>query len=221
MRRAVTMASIAGVAAALLPWSAVSAEPVTPAAHALGPGANVTVMLELDTQSTSHAFRRARSRGVSPASAAIRQGDRVEAIANEVSARLNVDTHVLYTSRVLYPGVAVRTTADKVRALARIPGVRAVHTMVPKSVDHAVSVPLTGANTTWTNPGGTGAGVTVGIIDTGIDYTHADFGGPGTTTAYADANTPTAIARRKFGTIATMNRKSDSVTKRERKRAQT
>jgi hypothetical protein len=33
----------------------------------------------------------------------------------------------------------------------------------------------------------TGAGVTIGILDTGIDYTHAAFGGPGTLEAYTAA----------------------------------
>ena len=32
--------------------------------------------------------------------------------------------------------------------------------------------------------------MTVAIVDTGVDYTHADFGGPGTVEAY-EANDPT------------------------------
>jgi subtilisin family serine protease len=44
------------------------------------------------------------------------------------------------------------------------------------------------------DPGSLGENSTVAIIDTGIDYTHADFGGPGTPAAYntAKANDTTA-----------------------------
>jgi subtilisin family serine protease len=39
-----------------------------------------------------------------------------------------------------------------------------------------------GCTSTWT-----GKGIVVGILDTGIDYTHTDFGGPGTVDAYINA----------------------------------
>ncbi|HKR48578.1 MAG TPA: peptidase S8, partial [Pseudonocardiaceae bacterium] len=36
----------------------------------------------------------------------------------------------------------------------------------------------------WQQTGWLGDGIRIGIIDDGIDYTHADFGGPGTRAAY-------------------------------------
>ncbi|MBV9098215.1 MAG: S8 family serine peptidase [Frankiaceae bacterium] len=108
---------------------------------------------------------------------------------------------VLYRTHVLYNGIAVHTTAGRLRALSHLPGVLAIHKLVTKHVDNSVTVPLIGAPAVW-NSGNTGTStatsktVRVGIIDTGIDYTHADFGGEGTTAAYnaAKANDTTAPA---------------------------
>jgi subtilisin family serine protease len=96
---------------------------------------------------------------------------------------------VLYRTHVLYNGVAVHTTAGRLHALSRLPGVLAIHKLVTKHVDNSVTVPLIGAPAVW-NSGNTGTStatgknVRVGIIDTGVDYTHADFGGEGTSAAY-------------------------------------
>lgn len=43
---------------------------------------------------------------------------------------------------------------------------------------------LAGAVKAWQQTHRTGEGVNVAIVDTGLDYTHADFGGKGTTAAY-------------------------------------
>jgi len=67
-----------------------------------------------------------------------------------------------------------------------------VHPLVPKTLDNWHSVPLIGAPQVWEAAGLTGEGITIGIIDSGIDYVHADFGGPATAAAYA-ANVTTVI----------------------------
>ena len=86
----------------------------------------------------------------------------------------------------VYSGVAVRTDASRLTALAELPGVKAVHLMPVKRLLNTCTVPLIDAPAAWSAAAGadTGAGVTIGIIDTGIDYTHADFGGTGTVAAY-------------------------------------
>lgn len=93
---------------------------------------------------------------------------------------------VTYRMQSAYNGVRVRIPASKVASLASLPGVKAVHTLSPKSLDNTESVPFIGTGTAWSY-GKTGKGVKVAIIDTGIDYTHADFGGPGTTAAFTQA----------------------------------
>lgn len=86
-----------------------------------------------------------------------------------------------------YNGIRVRIQASKADSLAKLPGVIGVRTLTPKTLDNTTSVPYIGAPAAWTNSGKTGTGVKVAIIDTGIDYTHADFGGPGTSEAYTAA----------------------------------
>ena len=50
------------------------------------------------------------------------------------------------------------------------------------------AVPLERAPQAWQTYSDRGENATIAVIDTGIDYTHADFGGPGTTAAYNTAH---------------------------------
>src|SRR5438270_6355869 len=55
--------------------------------------------------------------------------------------------------------------------------------------DNSTSIPYIGAPQVWQGQKGLrGENIKVGIIDTGIDYTHANFGGPGTAAAYTAAH---------------------------------
>jgi subtilisin family serine protease len=86
-------------------------------------------------------------------------------------------------------GIKVSIAPERVSALARLRGVVAVKPLALYQVDNSVSVPFIGAPQAWEAAGGLrGEGVRVGIIDTGIDYTHANFAGPGTAAAYAAAH---------------------------------
>ena len=65
--------------------------------------------------------------------------------------------------------------------------------------ENVAGVPAIGAPTAWGTSGVTGAGMKIAVIDTGIDYTHATFGGDGTAAAYT-GNDPTTI---ELGTFPT------------------
>lgn len=87
-----------------------------------------------------------------------------------------------------YNGFQASVPADQLDAVAALPGVVAIHPVRTYALDNAVSVPFLGVPEVWQNTGYTGKNVKVAIIDTGIDFTHATFGGPGTTEAYEAAH---------------------------------
>ncbi|WP_246159831.1 S8 family peptidase [Microbacterium rhizomatis] len=88
------------------------------------------------------------------------------------------------TMQSAYNGIQASIPADKVDAVAAQPNVVAVHAAANHTIENATSVPFLGVPQVWQNTGYTGKNVKIGIIDTGIDYTHANFAGPGTVAAF-------------------------------------
>lgn len=91
------------------------------------------------------------------------------------------------TTQVASNLVVVAVDASQVPELARAPGVTAVRPVADYQLDLSETVPHIGAAALQDDPGLTGAGVSVAVLDTGIDYTHARFGGEGTRDAYLAA----------------------------------
>ncbi|MGW4647365.1 S8 family serine peptidase [Kitasatospora sp. NPDC004289] len=165
------------------------------------PAGRRSVLLELDTETAATAWQQAteqarrqlrspeavRRAGAEAGAERRRATDRA---AGQLAAALRRSVpaaHELYRTHTLLSGVAVNVPAAAVPGLARLPGVRAVHPIALKERVNSYSVPLTGAPAVWSGAGATGStgrGVSIGIIDSGLDYTHADFGGPGTEEAF-------------------------------------
>ncbi len=86
----------------------------------------------------------------------------------------------LFRTQRVYNGIWLYVDASQVAELAKLPGVKALHPIVSKELEHTTSVPLVGALQAWAGSGNyQGENITVGIIDTGIDYIHTNFGGGG------------------------------------------
>jgi subtilisin family serine protease len=121
------------------------------------------------------------------AAAARTQLSRVAAAQDSLAARLaGAPFHgrEIYRIRRALNAIALFVDAGQVAELRRLPGVRAVHILVPEILQNATSVPFINAPQLWANTLGlpaniTGAGVRIGIIDTGIDYQQPMFGGSG------------------------------------------
>ena len=152
-------------------------------------------LLELDTRSTMDAYGAAASSGRGAAAAAAKaQYQQVKADQDRVHAGLPAGSREIYRTHSVMAGLAVSTDVHNYAALRAISGVKAVYPIAPKTVSNSYAVPLVHAPQAWTAHGDLGQDSTVAVIDTGIDYTHANFGGPGTPAAYAAALATDATA---------------------------
>ncbi|MEA2487515.1 MAG: hypothetical protein QOF16_1169, partial [Actinomycetota bacterium] len=85
-------------------------------------------------------------------------------------------------------GFSAQLTPAAAAALARRPDVATVEPVGIVKLANSTSVPFIGATKVWHQLGVKGQGIKVADVDTGIDYTHKDFGGPGTVAAYKNNN---------------------------------
>lgn len=88
-------------------------------------------------------------------------------------------------------GIKVEVARTDIGKLAALPGVKGILPVHEVVRENATSVPYIGAPSVW-DPGPLpdlrGEGIKIGVIDTGIDYTHANFGGPGTVADFVAAD---------------------------------
>ncbi|MDQ2934783.1 MAG: S8 family serine peptidase [Chloroflexota bacterium] len=154
----------------------------------LDDSATVTVMLELSGDPVAVAESKAPGRRLN--------GQQKGAIKANLKAHQDAITHDIAVrggtiqSQVqsAYNGIRVGIARKELASLAGLPNVVAIHGLRPMTLNNANSVPYIGAPAVWQTYGFTGKGIKVAVIDSGIDYTHADFGGPGTAAAFQKAD---------------------------------
>jgi minor extracellular serine protease Vpr len=137
----------------------------------------------------------------------VADGARPATVRSEKAAfkRAAAAAGVAFTERrsfdVLFNGYSVEIDAANRAKLTGVTGVKAlypvelIHAPTPEqaagsAADMATALAMTGANIAQDTLGFTGAGIKVGIIDTGIDIDHPDFGGSG-----VNGTTPFPTAR--------------------------
>jgi len=176
----------------------------------------IQVMVELDATPAAEVYGRELER-LRPwlervaAEAAARRAARTQLAAVEAAQRRTVaaltggaiGARELYRLGRVLAAVAVAVEPGKVAAIRRLPGVRSVRRVVPKRPANSTSVPFLGVpEEVWDAMafGATGEGISIGVVDTGVDYLHADFGGSGLAADYA-ANDPTTTGDGFFPTV--------------------
>ena len=106
---------------------------------------------------------------------------------------------VVFRYGILINAFSAKLSAQAASTLAQRADVRSVQPVAIVRKTLTTSVPFIGAPQVWSQLGARGQGMRVAVVDTGIDYTHASFGGPGTVEAY-ESNDPTVIETGSFPT---------------------
>ena len=178
-----------------------------PLSKAKGPQ---TVFVQFTKTSAADAAAAAQPAGAAAAKQAAKSA---RAAANRTSSSVVGELRTsdrkareLYRTSNAVTGVAVVADADSIRALAARTDVAKISVLVPKKLTNAHAAVLTRVLDTWQDLGLFGDHMRVGVIDTGIDYTHANFGGPGTPEAFdaidptdADGRVPDGQGHRRLG----------------------
>ena len=186
---------LVAVAAALVAVSAASAARPTPIKASAG---QTVKLVDLATRQTTVVVQLAGdpvtvadAAAAAPLTDSQKQSLRGQLRAAQAPVENQVRSHggqVLASYQSSYNGFKVQISADQAASLASLPGVVAVHPLELVQPSNTNGIPLIGAPQVWDGLNGLhGEGIKIADIDTGVDYTHADFGGSGNPADYQTA----------------------------------
>jgi len=108
--------------------------------------------------------------------------------ASFAAALESMGARVLHEYQIVYNGIAIRADAATIGTIGGLRGVARVFPAATYEIELDRSVPFIFGGRTNADLGADGTGTTVAIIDSGIDYTHAAFGGSGEASDWVSNN---------------------------------
>ena len=164
--------SLGFVSAAAIAADSLDREPIDAGAQ------SVEVFVRLSTPAVSELNAQALAATGAMASSDAQRQQAANVDAEQAAFRghlAGMGSQELSALRVGANGIRLRIPADQIGNLKALPGVLSVGRVEIHTIDNVESVPWIGALRAAQRFGLTGRGVKIGIIDTGIDYLHANF----------------------------------------------
>jgi len=184
----------------------------------ISPDGRVAVFVELNGSPATEVFNLERRRFLESRAQAGLSAEELTAQSERVAARLafaaatellsaqrpvidqlssQFKGRILFNARFANNGIAVLLAPSQLEAVRSLAGVRRVSLMIAQNTDAVSSIDFTGTRSFWgtvaPDNNRRGAGIGVGVIDTGIDHMHTALGGPGGTAYAANVTTATAF----------------------------
>ena len=150
------------------------------------------VIVRLSSESGATAFANGRSESAARAAARAQQDAFIARVRS-----IDANARIVARTQLVLNAVFVEIDASKLAEVARDSAVVSINPVGQYQLDLSETVPYIGAKAVQ-DANTTGKGIKVAVLDSGVDYTHADLGGAGAA-AYA-ANNPAIVEPGTFPT---------------------